>query len=102
MQADVPFLQRLAPCVVGYLITRYPNRFSKAVSAVALVAIIIPIVGNNVSMLQMLHVLGIYDTMIGNWIMSSELYLHLYVCFRRGVQRRGAQLYGSSRNRRGK
>lgn len=84
------FFATLAPCVVGYLITRYPNRFSKAVSAVALVAIIIPIVGNNVSMLQMLHVLGIYDTMIGNWIMSMSfisIYMFVFGAAFKGVAR---------------
>lgn len=82
------FLATLTPCVVGYLITRFPNKFSKVISAVALVAIIIPIVGNNVSMLQMLHTLGLYDTMIGNWIMSMSfisIYMFVFSAAFKGV-----------------
>ena len=74
-------LGAFTPCVVGYLISRFPNKFSRVLYSAVIIVMVIPIVGSEVSMLQLLRSLHLYDTMIGNLIMSMNfltMYLLVY------------------------
>ena len=63
--------------IVAYLCARYKCAFSKFVYSLVLVVMVIPVVGNQTSELQMAIRLGIYDKMFGMLIMRAT-FLGLY------------------------
>lgn len=67
----------LVPCATAYVCARYPFKFSKILHSVVLVVMIIPLVGNLPSELQMVKSLGLYDKIYGLWIMKAN-FLGLY------------------------
>lgn len=80
------FFAALVPCVVAYLTVKFPCKFSKAITAFVIVAMIIPIVGSAPSELQMVQKLGLYDHIWGLWIMKSH-FLGMYFLVYQGVFR---------------
>lgn len=64
-------------CVTAYLCARYACKFSKFVYGLVLVVMTIPIVGSEVSTLQMAIKLHLYDTWIGMLVMRAN-FLGLY------------------------
>ena len=71
------FFQTLVPCITAYLCAKYTYKFSGFVYGAVLVTMVIPIVGNQTSELQMAINLGIYDKIWGMWIMKAN-FLGLY------------------------
>lgn len=69
------------PFLVGYLTARYKYRFSKVVSFVVLLVMMIPIVGNLPGEIQMAIDLGIYDSLFGVFIMQSHFLGMYYFVF---------------------
>lgn len=67
----------LVMCVVAYLCARYACRFSKLVYSIVLIVMVVPIVGNQVSELQMSIWLGLYDHMYGMIVMRAN-FLGIY------------------------
>ena len=65
------------PCLVGYLVAKYPCKFSKIFYWVALTAMSLPIIGAFPSELQMLRKLRIYNTFFSVFFQKST-YLGLY------------------------
>lgn len=63
--------------IVAYLCARYKCAFSKFIYSLVLVVMVIPVVGNQASELQMAIRLGIYDKMFGMLIMRAT-FLGLY------------------------
>ena len=63
--------------LVAYLCAHYRNKFSSFVYSLVLVVMVIPVVGNQTSELQMAINLGIYDSMLGMLIMRAT-FLGLY------------------------
>ena len=63
--------------LVAYLCAHYKNKFSSFVYSLVLVVMVIPVVGNQTSELQMAINLGIYDSMLGMLIMRAT-FLGLY------------------------
>lgn len=79
-----------APCVMGYLLAQYPNRFSSVIRVMILVAITLPIVGSNASMLEFLRSIGLYDTYAALLLMSYNpitIYLFIYEASFSGLSR---------------
>lgn len=80
------FVQTLSACVVAYATAKFNFRFSKIVYSVVLVTLVLPIVGSLPSEIQMTVRLGIYDTMLGAWILKANFlgmyYLVFYASFR--------------------
>ena len=64
-------------CVVAYLCARYDCKFSKFVYSLVLVVMVIPVVGNQTSELQMAINLGLYDKMVGMLVMRAT-FLGIY------------------------
>ena len=64
-------------CVTAYLCARYLCWFSKFLYAIVLVVMTIPIVGNQISELEISIKLGLYDTWIGMLVMRAN-FLGLY------------------------
>lgn len=67
----------LVTCVVAYLCARYDCKFSKFVYSLVLVVMVIPVVGNQTSELQMSINLGLYDKMVGMLVMRAT-FLGIY------------------------
>ncbi|GHV00714.1 sugar ABC transporter permease [Clostridia bacterium] len=67
----------IVTCVTAYLVAKFPYRFSKIVYGIVIVALILPIVGALPSQLQLTRAIGVYDNMIGMWIMNAS-FLNIY------------------------
>lgn len=64
-------------CVASYLTARFQYKFSKIVYAVIIVTMILPIVGALPSEIELSHLIGTYDSMIGLWIQKAT-FLGMY------------------------
>ena len=70
-------INTLVTCIVAYLCARYDCKFSKIVYSLVLVVMVIPVVGNQTSELQMSINLGLYDKMVGMLVMRAS-FLGIY------------------------
>lgn len=66
------FCLTVTPCVVAYCCQKFPYKFSKFIEAMIYVVMIVPIIGNTASSIQMTQNIGIYDHMWGHWIMKCS------------------------------
>lgn len=71
------FASTTVACVVAYLTSKFPYKFSKVIYTVVIVVMIIPIVGSLPSEIQMSQTLGFYDHIWGLWIMKAN-FLGMY------------------------
>lgn len=80
------FALTICSCFVAYLTCKFRYKFSSIVFTFVITAMIIPIIGQQPSELQLLRNLHIYDTMIGNWIQKFHFlgmyYLVFYAAFK--------------------
>ena len=67
----------LSPCIMGYLTAKYPNKFSKAVTGMVIVCMILPIVGSLPSEVQVAKALGIYNNLIASLVLKGH-FLSMY------------------------
>ncbi len=61
-------MQTLAPLLMAYITTRFPNKFSSFINTLVIALMILPIVGSAPAEMNMLRTLGLYDSIIGLWI----------------------------------
>ncbi len=71
------FFLAVTPCIVAYCCQKFPFKFSKFIEALVYIVMIVPIVGNTASSIQMTHSLGMYDTMWGHYLMKCS-FLGIY------------------------
>ncbi len=75
----------LASCLTialtAYLTARFPYKLSKIIYVVCFVALILPIIGNLPSQLQIAKALGLYDSIVGMWIMRANFLSTYYLIF---------------------
>jgi ABC-type glycerol-3-phosphate transport system permease component len=80
------FFQTITTASVAYLTARYDFKISKIIHYTVIITLILPIVGNLASLLQLTQALHLYDTMIGSWIMkvgfNNVYYLIFYAAFK--------------------
>ena len=73
-------------CHTAYMCAKFPNRFSKIVYGVVIVAMIVPIVGNAPAEIRMAQAFGFYDRIWGMWLMRANFlgmyFLVFYAAFR--------------------
>ena len=78
--------QVFCTAVVAYCTAKYKNKVSTIVHYVVIVTLILPIVGNTPSMIAVMKGLGLYNTMIGAWLMkfgfNNMYYLIFYAAFK--------------------
>lgn len=67
----------LVPCVVAYLVVKFPFRFGRVITAIVLVTMMLPIIGATASEIYLLNRLNLYDTFLGMWIQKAN-FLGLY------------------------
>lgn len=71
------FFGTLATTMVAYVTARFNYRFSKIIYWVVVITMILPIVGSLPSEIQVTKALGIYDSIIGMYILKAN-FLGLY------------------------
>lgn len=67
----------ITPCIVAYCCQKFQYKLSKILVAMVYILMIVPIIGNTASTIQLTQWLGIYDTMIGHWFMKCS-FLGMY------------------------
>lgn len=65
------FLGTLVTCVMAYASSRFDFKCGKLIYGIVIVTMVLPIVGSLPSEIQITKALGIYDSMIGMWILKS-------------------------------
>lgn len=79
-------LQAIVPCVVAYMTSKFDYTFSKIVNVFVVVAMVIPVVGQQPSELQLMRTLGLYDNIVGTWVQKCHFlgmyYLVFYAAFK--------------------
>lgn len=80
-------MQTICTAVVAYCTAKYDNLCSKIIHYTVIVTLSLPIVGNLASMLQVTKALGIFDSIVGSWIMkfgfNNIYYLIFYAYFKK-------------------
>lgn len=66
------FFATITPCVVAYLVQKYPYKIGKVLYSIVLVTMVIPIVGSLPSEFALVQALGWSDSMIGMWLMKAN------------------------------
>ena len=95
-------ISALTSCVMGYACAKYPYKFSKFLSAMVLVLMMIPIVGSAPSYMTFMRETGLYDTWIGIFLEKAgfaNMYFLLYLAFFEGMSNsytEAAELDGAS------
>lgn len=64
------FIQTSVQCIVAYLVAKFKYKFSNIVYWTVLVTMTIPVVGTDISTIQMLQGIAMYDRMIGMYILK--------------------------------
>ena len=70
-------MSTIVPCLVAYVVAKFPYKISKVLYSIVLITMIIPIVGSYPSEIVMLKNLGLYNTMHGAWIQKAN-FLGMY------------------------
>lgn len=70
-------IQTFVTCFVAYLVAKFKYKFSAIVYWVVVVAMTIPIVGSDISAIQMLNNFGLYDNFLGIYIQKAS-FLGMY------------------------
>ena len=77
-------ISTFVPLVVAYLVAKYNYKFSKFIYGLALLIMIIPIIGATPSELTLLRRLGLYDSILGNYVQKfnfTGMYFLVFVAF---------------------
>lgn len=95
-------IQVVTCMTTAYLCCKYKYKFSYFIYAMLLVVMAIPVIGSNVSTVQVLYDLGIFDSYFAMFIMSanmSGMYFFVYFAFFQGLSDtyiEAAEIDGSS------
>lgn len=81
------FFATLVPCVTGYLTGRFNYKFSRIITTIIIICMVLPIVGSLPSQIQFAKGLGLYDNFIGMWIMKAN-FLGMYTLIFQGMFRK--------------
>ncbi len=71
------FIMTFVPCMVAYAVTRFKFKFNALIKGIVIVTMILPIIGSAPSEISLLRTLGLYDSIIGNWIQKFH-FLGMY------------------------
>ena len=86
--AGCAFTATLVPCITSYLCARFPYKFGKIVYLIVIVTMVIPIVGNQPSEIQVAQFFGLYDQIWGLWLMKANflgMYFLVFFAIFRGI-----------------
>ncbi|MFA7561021.1 MAG: carbohydrate ABC transporter permease [Candidatus Izemoplasmatales bacterium] len=76
----------LTPCITAYAVARFNFKFGKVIYSIVIVTMILPVIGNLASEIQVSKFLGLYDSMFGLAIMKGHFlginFLIFYAAFK--------------------
>jgi len=76
----------ITPCITAYAVTKFNFKFSKVIYTIVIVTMILPVIGNLPSEIQVAKFLGIYDNVFGLAIMKGHFlgmnFLIFYAAFK--------------------
>ncbi len=76
----------LSHCVTAYVVAKYRFAFGRILYGTVIVTMIIPIVGNLPSMINLMHTIGFYDNVVGLIVMKASFtgtnFLIFYATFK--------------------
>ncbi len=75
------FFATLIPCIAAYATARFPYRFSKIVYVTVIIAMGLPVVGALPSEIQVTMTFGLFDSMVGAWILKANFLGMYYLVF---------------------
>lgn len=78
----VSFCGTLAPCIMGYVSSKYKYRFNKVIDTVVIVTMILPIVGALPSQLKVAMAFNFIDSIPGLWVMAFGFANMYYFVFK--------------------
>ena len=81
------FVQTFTTVTMAYISARYPSPLSKIIDSIVLVTLIMPVVGNTASLLQVMHFLHLYDNILGAFVMKCAFNNVYYFIFRAAFSR---------------
>lgn len=96
------FFAAFAPCIAGYLCSKFKYKFSGFAYTFVMVVITMPIVGNTTAVITLMKRLSLYDTIWGTWIRHfsfANTYFLIFYAFFKGVSNtyaEAAQIDGAS------
>lgn len=80
------FIQTAVQCIVAYLVAKFSFKFSSMIYWVVIITMTIPVVGTDISTIQILQNIGLYDSMIGMFVLKFNFlgayFLVFYATFR--------------------
>lgn len=65
-------LHTFVPCVCAYVVAKYKYKFSKFVYGIVVVTMLLPTVGNLPSQITVLKMIGLFDSLIGIFVMRAS------------------------------
>lgn len=96
------FVSAIVPCFVAYVVAKFNNIVSKILYAIVIITMIVPIIGNQPAMINVMMALNIYDKIWGAWILRANflgMYFLIYVSAFKGLSdtyREAAYIDGAS------
>lgn len=81
-------IQAIVPAIMGYICAKYKNAVTKVIYVVMLFVMSLPIVGSYPSSLTLLRDLGLYDSMLGNFVQRfnfTGMYFFVFVAMFEGI-----------------
>lgn len=75
------FASCITIAITAYLTARYNYKLSRIIYVVCLIALVLPIIGNLPSQLHVAKFFGLYDSIIGMWIMRANFLSTYYLIF---------------------
>ncbi len=78
------------PCLMAYMTQRFKCWYSKAITAIVIVTMTIPVVGDAPAKIQLLDSMGLFNTMLGSWILKFSflgMYFLVFVAAFEGVNK---------------
>ena len=75
------FFATLCPCIVAYATRKFNYAFNKVIDALVIIAMTVPIIGAQASMLKLMHSLNLYDTFLGLYMQKFYFGSMYYLMF---------------------
>ena len=74
-------INAVVPLLVAYVAQKFRCWYSKMLTLIVIITMAIPIVGSDPAKIQILNSIGLYDTMLGSWILKFSFLGMYYLVF---------------------
>ena len=84
------FFATLCPCIVAYATRKFNYAFNKVIDLLVIIAMTVPIIGAQASMLKLMHGLNLYDTFPGLYMQKfyfGSMYYLMFSAIFKGISK---------------